>query len=104
MTVQGILPFFVVCNTGIHDIESQNPIPYYLAPFVIISRCSKETVQCCKVISPTNLPAMFTLILHITAQTGKQWRLSHHFVPSNFVAQSCLSTDISEGGVMQEVR
>lgn len=49
MTVQGIPPLFVVCNTGIHDIESQNPIPYYLAPFVIISRCSKETVQRCKV-------------------------------------------------------
>lgn len=55
-------------NTGIYDIESQDLIAYYLAPFVIISSRSKETVQCCKAISPTNLPVMFTLVLHITVK------------------------------------
>lgn len=68
MTVQGIPLSFVMSNTGIYDIESQDLIPYYLAPFVIISSRSKETVQCCKAISPTNLPVLFTLVLHITVK------------------------------------
>jgi len=51
MIVQGIQLQFVMSNTSIKDIESQDLIPYYLASFVIISSHSKETVQCCSHLS-----------------------------------------------------